>query len=409
MVLFIKQPFPAGLTALLGALMMMVFGIITPSQVVSPFGSDTVVMVASVLILGNAVFETGAATNIGRIAVKFTGVSENVFIAVLVAIVAVMSAFLSNSAVVAIFLPLLASLARSSNGKITKKGTYMAVGIASVVGGNCTLAGSTPQLIAQGILQSNDGVRELGFWELGMVGFPLIALLMLYYLLVGTKLQSKVFDFPEREDFDFDVNNEGKAKRSKQIIVMLIMLGCIIGFSTGVFSFGTVAALAAVLCILTGCISFEKAFKTLDWNTICVLGGAMGVSSAINASGLMDIIADFILKMFGGSKAVPTIVCTVLIAFSSICGNVMSHTAAAAVLTPLAVSLGQSMGIDSIPFVVGVVIGCNLAFVTPVATPPLTMTLVGGYRFTDYTKVGALYNVLSVLLSAIIISLVYHI
>ena len=85
----------------------------------------------------------------------------------------------------------------------------------------------------------------------------------------------------------------------------------------------------------------------------------------------------------------------------------MSHTASAAILTPLAISLGFGLGVDPIPYVVAVVIGCNLAFITPVATPPLTMTLVGGYRFTDYIKVGGIYNLLSVILAAILIPLIY--
>lgn len=191
---------PAGLTAVVGSLLMMIFGIIEPSDVVAPFGSDTVIMVASVLILGSAVFETGAAEIIGSAIVRRMGRNEKLLIMVLVLTVSILSSFLSNSAVVAIFLPLLASLARSSGGAITKKNTYMAVGIASVVGGNCTLAGSTPQLTAQAILQTTDSVRELTFWELGKVGFPLVIVLALYYLFIGIRLQKKVFDFPEVED-----------------------------------------------------------------------------------------------------------------------------------------------------------------------------------------------------------------
>ena len=407
-VLFVLQKIPAGLTAMIGALLMMVCGIITPKSVVSNFGSDTVIMVAAVMILGNAVFTTGAANRIGQTVLKITGTNERKLVFVLVIVVALLSAFLSNSAVVAIFLPLLASLARCSDGKVTKKGTYMAVGIASVVGGNCTLAGSTPQLTAQAILQSTDGVRPLTFWELGAVGLPLVILLGLYYLFIGVRLQQKMFDFPEQPDNIMQESTDSTVQDKKhQNIILLIMLGCIVGFSTGVYSFGTVASIAAVLCILTGCISYDTAFRTLDWNTILVLGGAMGISNGVTSSGLMDIISNYIITVFGGSSADPTLICTVLLTLSALLGNAMSHTASAAILTPLAISLGFGLGVDPIPYVVAVVIGCNLAFITPVATPPLTMTLVGGYRFTDYIKVGGIYNLLSVILAAILIPLIY--
>ncbi len=407
LILFIRQRMATGMTAIIGSLLMMGFGIITPAQVVAPFGSDTVIMVASVLILGNAVFETGAATKIGAAVVKRTGKNETVFIVVLVLVVSLLSAFLSNSAVTAIFLPLLASLALSSGGKITKKGTYMAVGIASVVGGNCTLAGSTPQLTAQAILVSTEGVRQLTFWELGKIGFPLVILLALYYALIGTKLQNKVFDFDDVPDIRPPEKDRGEDNSRKQIIVCLILLGCIAGFTTGVFSFGAVGLISASLCILTGCISFDKAFKTLDWNTICVLAGAMGISTALNVSGAVDSMAELILRVFGGNGANPVVICTLLLVISAILGNVMSHTATAAVLTPLAINLGLSLGTDPITFVIAVIIGCNLAFATPVATPPLTMTLIGGYRFTDYAKVGGVFNIISLIFAAVMIPIIY--
>lgn len=403
---FVMQRRPAGLTAVVGSLLMMIFGIIEPSDVVAPFGSDTVIMVASVLILGSTVFETGAAEIIGSAIVRRMGRNEKLLIMVLVLTVSILSSFLSNSAVVAIFLPLLASLARSSGGAITKKNTYMAVGIASVVGGNCTLAGSTPQLTAQAILQTTDSVRELTFWELGKVGFPLVIVLALYYLFIGIRLQKKVFDFPEVEDPAPSGDGGQVRSKAKCITVCLIMLGCVAGFTAGVFSFGTVGAIAAALCILTGCISFDKAFKSLDWNTICVLGGAMGISTALNKSGVVQAVADMIISAFG-SGANPVTICLVLLVTSAALGNIMSHTATAAVLTPLAISLGTGLGVDPIPYVVTVVIGCNLAFATPVATPPLTMTMVGGYRFTDYTKVGGLYNLLSLIAAALLIPLAY--
>lgn len=403
---FVMQRRPAGLTAVVGSLLMMIFGIIEPSDVVAPFGSDTVIMVASVLILGSAVFETGAAEIIGSAIVRRMGRNEKLLIMVLVLTVSILSSFLSNSAVVAIFLPLLASLARSSGGAITKKNTYMAVGIASVVGGNCTLAGSTPQLTAQAILQTTDSVRELTFWELGKVGFPLVIVLALYYLFIGIRLQKKVFDFPEVEDPAPSGDGGQVRSKAKCITVCLIMLGCVAGFTAGVFSFGTVGAIAAALSILTGCISFDKAFKSLDWNTICVLGGAMGISTALNKSGVVQAVADMIISAFG-SGANPVTICLVLLVTSAGLGNIMSHTATAAVLTPLAISLGTGLGVDPIPYVVTVVIGCNLAFATPVATPPLTMTMVGGYRFTDYTKVGGLYNLLSLIAAALLIPLAY--
>ena len=132
----------------------------------------------------------------------------------------------------------------------------------------------------------------------------------------------------------------------------------------------------------------------------------MGISTTLNKSGVVQAVADMIISAFG-SGANPVTICLVLLVTSAALGNIMSHTATAAVLTPLAISLGTGLGVDPIPYVVTVVIGCNLAFATPVATPPLTMTMVGRYRFTDYTKVGGLYNLLSLIAAALLIPLAY--
>lgn len=406
LLLFITQRIPSGVVAILGALAMVAFGVMDPSDFCSPFGSDTVIMVASVMILGGAVFKTGAAQLVGEKMMFLAKRKQKAFLPILVVSVGLLSAFLSNTAVVAIFLPLLASLSQSSGGRISKKGTYMATGIAAVVGGNCTLAGSTPQLIAQGILAETDGVRLLDFWEIGKVGFPLLILLAAYYALAGSALQEKYLTFEELPDCGSGgVVQENNKK--KQLLVGLIMLACVACFTLGLASFGVVAAASAIFCVLLGCISLQEAFQTVDWNTVCVLGGAMGISNALNKSGAVQSIAHSIIGMFGNLTGNVFLMCAVIIVLSALLGNVMSHTATAAILTPMVITIAQQTAADPIAYVIGVVIGCNLAFLTPVATPPLTMTLIGGYRFTDYFKVLSLYNLLSIGLSAALIPLLF--
>ena len=137
---FSVQVIPLPLTAMLGALAMVVFGIIEPADAISAFGSDTVMMVAGVIIIGNAIFETGLAEKLGAsiLNLPIIGGKEKRLLLIVMIIITMLSAFVSNTAAVAMFLPLVASIAQSSNGKIKKKNCYMAMGIASVVGGFCT-------------------------------------------------------------------------------------------------------------------------------------------------------------------------------------------------------------------------------------------------------------------------------
>lgn len=168
---FVLQKFPVSVAALLGALAMMAFGILTPSEAISSFGSDAVIMVAGVMVIGNAVFESGLAERLGDAILRFRPAarSERCFMVIILALIAFLSAFMSNTAAVAMFMPLVSSVARASKGRIKKKNLFMAMGIASILGGNCTLAGSTPQLTAQGILENTPGVRTLTFFELAYI------------------------------------------------------------------------------------------------------------------------------------------------------------------------------------------------------------------------------------------------
>ena len=409
-VAFSTQKIPIAVTALLGGLAMMIFGIIEPVDVVSGFGSDTVMMVAGVIVIGNALFETGLATHVGAMILRYKAAAKNekIFLLIVLCIVTLLSAVMSNTATVAIFMPLIASVAAASKGIITKKNTYMAVGIASVLGGNLTLAGSTPQMIAQSILATTDGVREMTFFEMLKGSLPLVIVMLLYYATFGYSLQKRVFTFPEESEYTGDqLELSVEKKFSKKIISLLILIFAIVGFCSGIFSMGTIALLGACLCVLTGCISIRRVYETMDWSTLIVLGGAMGFSTGLSESGAVALIAGKIVDIFGQMEGAGFITFALLIVLAAILTNFMSNTATVSIILPIGLSVATMMDLDPITVTIGIVIGCNLSFSTPIATPPLTMTLVAGYRFTDYVKAGGPLNILLLIVAVVTLPLIY--
>lgn len=199
-ILYATEIIPLAVTSVLGAIAMAATGIISYSSAISSFGSDTVMLVVGMLIIGNALFETGLVQKIGNAIVKLSGLSEKVMLAAVIVLAAVLSGFISNTATVAMFMPIIATAAMASNGRITKKNTIMALGFASVVGGNLTLVGSTPQLIAQGMLEDY-GLQTMEFFTLSKIGIPLILVMLLYYMTIGGAIQNKAFrNFEENYD-----------------------------------------------------------------------------------------------------------------------------------------------------------------------------------------------------------------
>ena len=405
---FAVQVIPLPLTAMLGALAMVVFGIIEPADAISAFGSDTVMMVAGVIIIGNAIFETGLAEKLGAsiLNLPIIGGKEKRLLLIVMIIITVLSAFVSNTAAVAMFLPLVASIAQSSNGKIKKKNCYMAMGIASVVGGFCTQSGSTPQMVAQEILLETDGLRGLTFFELTKIGVLIAIVMFIYFLTVGYRLQERCFNFPEVPNTSTTQQTVSQSTW-KQVVSGLILVGCVIGFISGVLSFGIISLLSACACILTGCISQKRVFETMDWSTIIVLGGSIGFANGMEESGAVNLIGDALVNSFGQNGGNVLLVFGMIILMTALLSNVMSNTATVAVLAPLGINVALKMGADPITFVIGIIIASNLAFATPIGTPPMTMVLIGGYRFSDYVKVGGLFNVIAVIVTIFAVPLLY--
>jgi len=405
---FVMEKLPIAVTALLASIAMSIFGVISYTDSLSGFGSSTVMMVAGMIVIGEAVFETGLAQTIGDYILKRFGKSEKQFLLVVMLLSSLLSAFLSNTATVALFLPIISTVAAQSNGKITKKHTYMATGFAGVAGGACTLIGAPVQLVSQGILQNTQGVRVMTFFEIGKLGLPMVIIMILYFMLFGYNWQKKVFDFPEAESEIHKGSISDKRSKFKMLTCTLVLAGCVCGFIFELWDVGIIAVLGAAILIMTRCISFKVACDTMDWSTIVVLGSAIGFSKGLDKSGGGKIIADFALKLVGGESASVFAVMVVLVLVSVILGNLMSHTATSAMMTPIAVYLGLAMGIDPMPLVIACVISISNAAAMPIATPPITLTLSGGYRIKDYIKVGGVMTVVRTIALIALLPLIYE-
>lgn len=383
---------PLPMTAVCSCLIMAVTGASSFSKAFSGFGNDTLMMVVGMTIVGDALFATGGANLIGSKIVKAFGKTEKMFILACTIITAVLSAFLSNSATAAMMFPIMAAAIASSNGKLTKKYSYMAVGFGAIAGGGCTLIGSTPQVIAQGLLEEA-GMEGASFFTYLGAGLPKVLILVVYFLTIGFKLGQKTFNFEEPED-DTEIP-EGEQKLTPRIVIsILILLGCIIGFISGLWTLGGVAMVGGALCVITKCIDFKPMIRNLDWTTIIVVGGSLGFASCIDESGAGEVIANFTVGLLGEDVS-PIILISVLGFLAVVMGNLMTHTSTSAILVPITIYIAQGMGINVRSAVLAIVMFTNITYCTPIMTPAATMTLAAGYRFKDYVRVGGLLNVIS--------------
>ncbi len=404
---FVWGKIPLAITALSSAILMGIFKVIPFKVAFSGFSNDVTLMVIGSMIIGEAVFETGAADKIGRSIIKIVGYDEKKFIVACILLTAILSALLSNTAVVAMMLPVVAAVSKVSKGKIKKKNLYMAIGFAANVGGGMTLVGSTPNVVGQGMLIES-GIEGMKFFDLTLGSIPRLIFMVIFYITIGVRLQNKIFNFEEIER-RIDSNNENTNKSTtniKMILSVVIMILMIVGFISEIWTVGTVAMVAGIFCIVTGCISLKAVFERIDWNTIWILAGSFGFAAGLSESGAGELIANRIISMLGADVSLYKLLIIFTI-ISVILSNIMSSTASSAMICPIAISMCQVLNLPAKPVIMAIVWGLNLAFLTPVATPPVTMTLQAGYRFLDYTKIGSILMIGSLIITILIYPLVF--
>ena len=403
---FVLEKIPLAMTAMIASLAM---GIILPemklADVYSGFSSATVMMVAGMCIVGDALFKTGMANKIGKAVGNSTfAKNERTFTILVVICCTIMSAFLSNSGTI-----------------------IMAAGIACAIGGAGTLVGSTSQQTANSVLMGYEEYKDgLGLFDQTKVMIPLCIIMIIYFATVGYSLAKKVLK-PESPDFDKgnyyadlanattdDVAAGVPAWKGWMSVIVLIL--CIVGFIlTGFAPFkpylnvGIIGLLGATILITSGCMPLKKTLAEMDWNTLVILAAAQGFATGLDVSGGGKVIADAVLNLFGGSESASTMALMAAgVIVTAVLTNFMSNTALAAMMTPIYIEIAKSMGVSPIPFVIA--IGCvatNLACATPVGTPACTQTLPAGYKYMDYMKIGGPLCIILIIAAAILCPIMY--
>ncbi len=164
-----------------------------------------------------------------------------------------------------------------------------------------------------------------------------------------------------------------------------------------------VAALAGVaLAWVTGCLTPEEAYEDVDWQPLVLLGSILPLGIAMQNTGAADLLAAHFLTVT--QTLGPTGVLVAFYVMTSILTEIISNAATAVVVTPLAVAMGESLGVSPMPFVVAVIFAASNSFMTPVGYQTNTFIYgPGGYRFTDFIRVGGPLGLLFAFLAGLVI------
>jgi di/tricarboxylate transporter len=186
---------------------------------------------------------------------------------------------------------------------------------------------------------------------------------------------------------------------------LAVLGGTVALLATGVVPAAVASVLGASAMVVLGVVTVDQAYRSVSWTTVVLIGAMIAVSTAVKDTGAARQIADALVDLVGGAG--PYALLAGLFVLTATLGQLISNTATALIVIPIAVSAATELGVSPRPVLMSVAVAAAASFLTPVATPANLMIMgPGGYRFGDYWKLGlvlmALFFVVSVFLVPVV-------
>jgi len=205
-----------------------------------------------------------------------------------------------------------------------------------------------------------------------------------------------VTEEPEQETF----------RHEKIPIALVIIAGVVLFAALGWRTILVTSIVGCVLMVLTGCLKVNELHESIRWDVIFLLAGIIPLGIALQRTGGAQLIADF--ATFSAEYVPPIVVLMIIYLMTVILAEFISHSAAIVVMVPVGIAAAESLGLDARAFILASMFAASMSFSTPVGYQTNAMVYgPGGYKFLDYTRVGAPLSLLMAIVTPIFIYLVW--
>ncbi len=201
MTVFTLEWLPIDIVTLVLVVILVLAGILTPAEALASFGSEVIFVLASIFVLAGALVRTGALGWLGQALHRLGGRSETRILISLMTLSAAASAVMSNTNATAVLMPATLELARKA--RVSARRLLMPLAYASMLGGTCTLIGTSTNLAANGLFEQL-GLVPISLFEFSFVGLMLVASGITYMVLVGRRLISDAAPVSLTEEYEID-------------------------------------------------------------------------------------------------------------------------------------------------------------------------------------------------------------
>lgn len=195
------------------------------------------------------------------------------------------------------------------------------------------------------------------------------------------------------------MESEQLRRNKAPIAVGALLLAIILTIFAG-FEIALAMVIAALIMILTGTLTIEEAYESVDWRTVFLVAGMLPLGLAMEATGTARFLADLMLGIFGPYG--PRAALAGIYLLAALVTQPMSNAAAIVLIVPIALDTAFGLDANYKTFTMAVVIGAATSFLSPVGHKANVLVFgPGGYKFTDYARVGALLTVILLIVSMI--------
>jgi di/tricarboxylate transporter len=191
-------------------------------------------------------------------------------------------------------------------------------------------------------------------------------------------------------------------RRSRAPVAITVTAAVVVGAALNLMPIAALALIGAVTVLVLRCVEVEEAVQSVDWRILGLIFAMLSIGMAMEKTDLVDIIIGYVTPVLTGLS--PIFALAAIYVLATVLTEIVTNNAVAVIVTPVAVGLAHSLGLDPRPFVVAVMIAASASFMTPIGYQTNTLVYnAGGYRFADFLRLGFLLDLTSFTVAMIVI------
>lgn len=417
--LMIQGRMRADVVALLGAALLLVLGVVRPVEVQGAFASPAIVALASLFVIAYAIELSGLLGFLIRQATKLSIRMGAAGLWLVIGLCGSVGGFLNNTPVVVLAAPVVRDVAQSLG--LSPKRFLMPLSHVTVMGGLLTLIGTSTNLLVNDMAR-NAGQPVFSLFEITPVGLVIALAGGLWLYFVGTRQLGRAAAEEElnpHERRDEALPRIGEARNQPDgsgdarlgdvalysaadrpfrlrpaLISFAIFAGVIMAAAMGWAPIAAAAFAGAVGLILLKVITPDEAYAGLRPEILLLIAGMVVIGTAMEVTGLAKAAADQLIDVIRPLGPFGALV--VLYGITLFATELLSNATVAVLMTPIAVALAESLGVDPRAFLVAVMMAASAAFATPFGYQTNVLVFnMAGYRYMDFVKVGLPLNLVT--------------